>query len=81
MEQLTDEQKAVLDFERQRWKFAGAKEEAIREQFGCSAVRFYQQLNHIIDLPGALAHDPVGVKRLQRLRDARARQRRGRRAS
>ena len=62
---------AVLDFEREWWSHAGAKEEAIRETFGISAARYYQRLNSVIDSPAAVRHDPMLVKRLHRARDAR----------
>jgi hypothetical protein len=75
MQQLTADEKAILDFEAQSWTYPGAKETAIVEQFGMLAVRYYQQLNAIINKPAALAYDPLLVKRLLRLRDARARQR------
>ena len=65
----------VLAFERQWWKFAGAKEQAIRDKFAMSATRYYQVLNALIDQPEALAHDPLLVKRLRRLRASRQRQR------
>ena len=35
----------ILTFERQWWKYAGAKEQAIRELFDMSATRYYQVLN------------------------------------
>jgi hypothetical protein len=69
----------ILAFERQWWKYAGAKEQAIRELFGMSATRYYQILNALIDRPEALAHDPMLVKRLRRLRTARQRARSARR--
>ncbi len=65
----------ILAFERQWWKFAGAKEQAIRDKFAMSATRYYQVLNALIDQPEALAHDPLLVKRLRRLRASRQRQR------
>ena len=65
----------VLAFERQWWKFAGAKEQAIRDQFQMSATRYYQVLNALIDKPEALAQDPLLVKRLRRLRSTRQRNR------
>jgi hypothetical protein len=74
-----DRERKILEFERYWWKYAGAKERAIREQFGLSATRYYQILNEIIDMPDALAHDPILVKRLQRLRAFRQRQRMARR--
>ena len=65
----------ILSFERQWWKFAGAKEQAIRDKFQMSATRYYQILNALIDKPEALAHDPLLVKRLRRLRATRQRNR------
>lgn len=62
---------AVLAFERAWWRRGGLKEEAIREEFGISAARYYQVLGAVIDAPAALREDPMLVKRLQRLRDAR----------
>ena len=72
---LTDREQRILAFERQWWRYAGAKEQAIRDQFGLSATRYYQLLNKLLDNPAALAADPVLVKRLRRLRSARARSR------
>ena len=70
-----EREKKILEFERNWWKYSGAKERAIRELFGFSATRYYQLLSGIIDMPEALAHDPILVKRLQRLRAFRQRQR------
>ncbi len=69
----------ILAFERQWWKYAGAKEQAIRELFDMSATRYYQVLNALIDSPAALEADPMLVKRLRRLRASRQRQRSARR--
>ncbi len=68
---LSQRDRAILNFERQWWKYAGAKEQAIRTEFGLPATRYYQVLNALIDRPAALAHDPMLVKRLRRLRSAR----------
>jgi hypothetical protein len=69
---LDDRERAILDFERQWWKHAGAKEDAIRTEFSLSAARYYQVLGALIDRREALVYDPMLVKRLQRLRDARS---------
>ena len=69
----------ILAFERQWWKYAGAKEQAIRELFDMSATRYYQVLNGLINNPAALAEDPMLVKRLRRMRQARQRSRSARR--
>ena len=65
----------ILAFERQWWKFAGAKEQAVRELFDMSTTRYYQLLNALIDRPEALAYDPMLVKRLRRMRQTRQRAR------
>lgn len=72
---LPDRDALILDFERQWWRHVGAKEEAIRSQFGLSSARYYQVLNAVIDSPAAVRHDPMLVRRLQRARDARTRAR------
>lgn len=78
MGELTDEQRAILDFEHQWWKYAGAKESAVREKFDMSSTRYYQVLSALLDEPAALAYAPMTVKRLQRLRDRRREARRAR---
>lgn len=70
---LSPTEAEMLAFERQWWKFAGAKEQAIRELFDLSATRYYQVLNRLIDRPEALQFDPMLVKRLRRTREARRR--------
>jgi hypothetical protein len=72
---LDERSRRILDFEREWWKFAGAKEQAIRERFDVSPTRYYQLLNRVIDDEVALAYDPMLVKRLCRLRASRQRQR------
>ncbi|CAA9358881.1 MAG: hypothetical protein AVDCRST_MAG47-23 [uncultured Nocardioidaceae bacterium] len=77
--ELSERDREVLDFERQWWKYAGAKEQAVRDKFDMSSTRYYQVLNALIDRPEALAHDPLLVRRLRRLRAARQRARSARR--
>jgi hypothetical protein len=76
---LSDRDREILAFERQWWRYAGAKEQAIREAFGISATRYYQLLGELIDRPEALEHDPKLVKRLRRMRAGRRRDRAARR--
>lgn len=66
---------AILAFECQSWRHAGVKEQSVRAEFGISAARYYQLLGALIDSPLALVHDPMLVKRLQRMREARSRAR------
>ena len=76
---LSDRDRHILEFERQWWKYAGAKEQAIRDLFEMSGTRYYQILNGLIDDPQALAFDPMLVKRLRRMRATRQRARSARR--
>jgi hypothetical protein len=76
---LDDRDRRILEFERQWWKYAGAKEQAIRDLFDMSGTRYYQILNGLLDSPDALAFDPMLVKRLRRMRSSRQRARSARR--
>ena len=76
---LSERDREILAFERQWWKYAGAKEQAIKELFDMSATRYYQVLNALIDTQEALEADPMLVKRLRRLRASRQRARSARR--
>ncbi len=68
---LSDLEVRILDFERQWWKYAGAKDAAIKELFQISAKQYYELLNNLIDREDALAASPLLIKRLRRLREAR----------
>jgi hypothetical protein len=61
----------LLAFERLWWKVLGGKQRAIRERFDLSPTGYYQALNTILDDPAALAHDPLLVNRLRRMRARR----------
>lgn len=63
---LSDRDKAILDFEGKWWKYAGAKELAIKEQFGLTGNRYYQVLAALIQRPEAAEYAPVVVNRLRR---------------
>lgn len=72
---LTDRQQAMLEFERTWWTMDGDKEVLIRRRFACSPATYYDELNQVLDLPEALAADPMVVRRLLRMRDRRLRAR------
>ncbi|MFI6338352.1 DUF3263 domain-containing protein [Streptomyces sp. NPDC050535] len=71
VEGLGARERGILAMEGRGFSGPGAKERAIRERLGLAPVRYYQLLNALIDDPRALAHDPVTVNRLRRVRDAR----------
>ncbi|WP_030164954.1 DUF3263 domain-containing protein [Streptomyces sp. NRRL S-813] len=68
---LDRSERDILALERRGFAGPGAKERAIREELGLSPVRYYQLLNALLDDTRALAHDPVTVNRLRRVREAR----------
>ncbi|MFD4502150.1 MULTISPECIES: DUF3263 domain-containing protein [Streptomyces] len=70
-QELGEREQAVLALERRGFPSPGAKERAIREELDLAPVRYYQLLNALLDDERALAHDPVTVNRLRRVRDAR----------
>lgn len=77
--ELSDRDRRILEFERQWWKYSGAKEQAVKELFEMSPTRYYQVLNALLDNPAALPVDPMLVKRLRRMRSVRTRERSARR--
>ena len=69
--ELTERDRAILDFERSWWSQSGPKEAQIRERFELSATRYYQILNELLESQEAYEYDPLVVRRLRRLRDRR----------
>lgn len=72
---ITERQQAILEFERTFWTYDDPKETVIRSRFQCSADEYYAELNELLELPAALVHDPLVVRRLQRQRVRRRRER------
>ena len=72
---LGDRDLALLELERSWWKHPGSKDATIRERLAIAPTEYYVALNRLLDHPDALAADPLLVKRLRRLREARRQQR------
>lgn len=72
---LSERDRRILDFEREWDRPAGQKVDAVREEFGFTVTRYYQVLNTLIDSPAAIVYDPMLVRRLQRVRDTKSRER------
>ena len=72
---INERQQAMLEFERTYWTFDEPKETLVRARFQCSADEYYAELNELLELPQALEHDPLVVRRLQRQRLRRRRER------
>lgn len=73
----------VLEFARDTWTNAWARDQAIRERFGYSPTHYHQRLHRIITDPqlvtGALTYDPTLTRRLIRIHDQQAAARTARR--
>lgn len=71
--ELSERDRAILDFEQRWWTVPGAKEAGIKEHLSMSTTHYYQLLGRLIDSPEALGHDPLVVRRLRRARQQRRR--------
>ncbi|MEY3890833.1 MAG: hypothetical protein RLY62_1015 [Actinomycetota bacterium] len=69
---LSEFEVKLLEFERNWWRHAGTKESAVKQLFNLTPPAYYQLLNNLIDKEAALMAQPILVKRLRRIRDARA---------
>jgi hypothetical protein len=61
----------MLQLEARPFKYAGAKQEAIRSTLDMSSAEYHQRLNAVIDSEDALAYAPMVVRRLRRARSGR----------
>jgi hypothetical protein len=73
--ELTAREQAILEFEATWWTFDEARDTVLRARFQCAPDDYYQELNQLLDHPGALAFDPLVVRRLRRQRERRRRAR------
>ncbi len=67
MQQITDDQKAMLELERHWWQYTGTKEQVVRDRFGVSMTRYNQSLRQLVKTPAAQAYDPLVCKRIERI--------------
>jgi hypothetical protein len=61
---LSDEDRAILDFERAAWRESGPKDQAIEMSLGLSASDYYERLRTLVLGAAALAYDPLTTKRV-----------------
>jgi hypothetical protein len=76
---LDEATRRVLEFERSDGWRRRSKDRAIRERLEMTPTRYHQLLLDALERPEALSFDPMLVRRLRRLRDARRRTRIARR--
>ncbi len=72
---ITERQQAILEFERNFWTFDEPKELLVRARFQISVDEYYAELNALLEMPEALEHDPLVVRRIMRQRLRRRRER------
>lgn len=61
---LNEEERAILDFERNSWREAGPKDQAIEMSLGITAADYYERLRSLALRAAALAYDPLTTKRV-----------------
>lgn len=71
MTELSDQDRAILEIASRTYRYPGDRDLAYRDEVGLSPVRAVQRLNALLDTEAALAHDPVTVNRLRRIRAER----------
>jgi len=70
---LSERHQAMLEFERTWWQLESPRDVVISARFGCSADEYDAELHRVLELPEALAHDPIVVRRFDRRRQRRRR--------
>ncbi|WP_144793591.1 DUF3263 domain-containing protein [Kocuria palustris] len=63
-------QRAILELEKRRFKYQGAKERTIRAELGLPVTEYYQRLNALLDSPLAWQAEPALARRLSEQRDS-----------
>lgn len=73
-QQLSQRDRAILDFEQSWWESATPRDQAVREQFQLTESEYAEVLNQLIVSEAALLAEPLLIRRLRRLRDRRRQQ-------
>ena len=64
---LTEEDRAILDFERASWREPGPKDLTIEMVLGLSSRVYYERLREIVSSPAGSSYDPLTAKRVLRI--------------
>ena len=78
---MTVREHMILRLAAATYRYPARREADALELVGLTPTRFWAAVDRLLDDPDALAAYPTVVRRLRRLRDARARQRSARRLS
>ena len=68
MHELTEQECALLDFERAAWQLSERKNTAIRARLSLSPSTYYRLLYALIERADAAAYDPLTVLRIRKRR-------------
>lgn len=71
MNQLDDQEKAMLELADAHFKYPGARDARIRDQFDISPTTFWLQVDRLLCYPPTRAWNPMLVGRLTRLQEKR----------
>lgn len=69
-EELSEHERAILDFEASHRGHTGRKEEDIRRELNIPPARYYMLLGRLIDTLPAIEYAPQLCSTLRRIRDA-----------
>jgi uncharacterized protein DUF3263 len=75
--ELSDRDRAVLDFAGRTYLYRGAQEQAILDEFNLSPARFWQIVNRLVDTEAAIAYAPVTCRLYRERRQAQRDRRTG----
>jgi len=64
---LSDEDRAILDFERASWHESGPKDWSIELVLGLTSAAYYERLLAVASSRAGSAYDPLTAKRVLRL--------------
>ena len=73
-QELSQRDRAILDFEQSWWESATPRDQAVREQFQLTESEYAEGLNQLVASEAALLAEPLLIRRLRRLRDRRRQQ-------
>ena len=73
-QELSQRDRAILDFEQSWWESATPRDQAVREQFQLTESEYAEVLNQLVASEAALLAEPLLIRRLRRLRDRRRQQ-------
>jgi len=67
--ELTEHERALIDFEREWWQLGSRKDVGIRARFDMSTSSYYRALHTLLDRAEAMQYDALTVLRLRKRRE------------